>query len=107
MAMLDSVQEFVGEFVMINIQLNVPEEESVVELQKYIVGKHQFGELFKWDAFNTSGSRTWSNVCVFVCVYRSSVIAIDKKGESFTLDCDNTLIKVISAEPNVSLVIDG
>ena len=90
---------------MINIQLNTPEEKSVVELQKYIVGKHQFGELFRWDM--VGGERDWSEVCVFVCVYKGGIIAINKRGKKVTLGCHNTLIKVISAEPNVSLVIDG
>ena len=92
---------------MINIQLNMPEEKSIVELREYIVEKHQFGELFKWDVFSTPGSRIWSEVCVFVCVYRGGVVAFNEKGKKVTLGCDNTLIKVISAEPNVSLVIDG
>jgi len=107
-AMLDSVQEFVGEFVMIDIQLNMPEEKSIVELRKYIVEKHQFGELFKWDIHTSSGVRDWSEVCVFVCVYRGGVVALNEKGRTvFTLGCGNTLIKTISTEPNVSLVIDG
>ena len=106
MAMFDSVQVYVSEFVMINITMNVPEEQGVITAEEFIAKSYQFGTLLKWD---TVPDIDWSKreAVIFVCSYRDTIFAIDKHGSRVVLGCGNTMIKVMRANPNVNLVIDG
>jgi len=91
---------------MINITLNVLEEPNVIPAKEFIAKKYQFGTLFKWD---TLPEIDWSEreAVIFVCSYRENIFAIDKRGSRVVLGCGNTRIKVINADPDVDLVING